>query len=298
LTPHWRDETLAAVQVLLIAGIDTEVKLARDKPSGALDVRDLTFRASADWHAQRDADGRAANAHANELLNRALAMAPGDLYALRILTTVNLCDCVNAWSKDPDEQKAIGAAAMEKYLALDPDSVYMLGQKASLYQLRLRWEESLAITDVMLARAPTNLNAIALKATALLRLRQLKEAQELAEGLLVRNPTDWTVLSMVANVYFAQADYARAAQLAQRAAAQMSKSDLRDRVSGCIQLTRIAAEARLGHTERAKTALDDFNTNLPDVKSIADIKKWLHPSADLADFEPLYEGLRLAGISN
>jgi TolB-like protein len=298
LTPHWRDETLAAVQVLLSAGIDTEVKRARDKPDDALDVRDLTFRASADWHAQRDADGRAANAHANELLNRALAMAPDDLYALRTLTTVNLCDCVNAWSKDPDEQKAIGAAAMEKYLALDPDSVYMLGQKAGLYQLRLRWEESLAITDAMLASAPTNLNAIALKATALLRLRQLKEAQELAEGLLARYPTGWAVLSTVANVYFAQADYARAAQLAQKATAQMSKSDLRDRVSGCIQLTRIAAEARLGHAERAKTALDDFKTNLPDVKTIADIKKWLHPSADLADFEPLYEGLRLAGISN
>jgi TolB-like protein len=298
LTPHWRDETLAAVQVLLSAGIDTEVKRARDKPDDALDVRDLTFRASADWHAQRDADGRAANAHANELLNRALAMAPDDLYALRTLTTVNLCDCVNAWSKDPDEQKAIGAAAMEKYLALDPDSVYMLGQKAGLYQLRLRWEESLAITDAMLASAPTNLNAIALKATALLRLRQLKEAQELAEGLLARYPTGWAVLSTVANVYFAQADYARAAQLAQKATAQMSKSDLRDRVSGCIQLTRIAAEARLGHAERAKTALDDLKTNLPDVKTIADIKKWLHPSADLADFEPLYEGLRLAGISN
>jgi len=86
--------------------------------------------------------------------------------------------------------------------------------------------------------------------------------------------------------------------LAQKATAQMSKSELRDRVSGCIQLTRIASEARLGHTERAKTALDDFKTNLPDVKAIADVKKWLHLSADLADFEPLYEGLRLAGVSN
>jgi TolB-like protein len=298
LTPHWRDETLAAVQVFLNAGIEAEVKRARDKPDDALDVRDLTFRATRDWHAQRDSDGKAANAHANELLNRALAMAPDDLYALRTLTTVNLCDCVNAWSKDPDEQKAIGAAAMEKYLALDPDSVYMLGQKAGLYQLRLRWEESLAITDAMLTRAPTNLNAITLKATALLRLRQLKEAQELAEGLLARYPTDWAVQSTVANIYFAQGDYARAAPMAQKATAQMSKSELRDRVSGCIQLTRIAAEARLGRAERAKTALDDFKTNLPDVKTISDIKKWLHPSADLADFEPLYEGLRLAAVGN
>jgi TolB-like protein len=298
LTPHWRDETQAAARGLLDSGLEAEVKRARDKPLDALDVRDLTFRAAVDWRAQRDANGKAANANANELLNRALAMAPDDLYALRTLATINLCDCVNAWSKNPDEQKAIGAAAMEKYLAVDHDSIYMLGQKASLYQLRLRWEESLAITDAMLARAPTNLDAIALKATALLRLRQLKEAEGLAEGLLARYPSNWEVLSGVADIYFAQGDYARAAQMAQKATAQMSEPQLRDRVSGGIQLTRIASEARLGHGERAKAALTDFTTTLPDVRTITAIKKWLHPSADLADFEPLYDGLRLAGVAN
>lgn len=116
--------------------------------------------------------------------------------------------------------------------------------------------------------------------------------------LLARNPSDWANQSTVANIYFAQGDYARAAPMAQKAAAQMSQTDLRDRVSGCIQLTRIAAEARLGHAARAKIAIDDFKTNLPSVATIADVKKWLHPSADLADFEPLYEGLRLAGIGN
>ena len=298
LTPHWRDETQAAAQELLVSGIQAEVRRARDKPVDSLDVRDLTFRASEDWHAQRDADGKAANMNANALLDRALAMAPDDLYALRTRTTVNLCDCVNAWSKNPDEQKAIGAAAMERYLALDPNSIYMLGQKANLYQLRLRWEESLAIADAMLARAPTNAYAIGLKATAMLHLRQFKEAEGLAERLLARYPSNWEVLSGAADIYFAQGDYARAAQLAQKAIAQMSQPDLRDRVSGSIQLTRIASEARLGHSDRAKAALDDFTTTLPNVKSIADIKKWLHPSADLADFEPLYEGLRLAGVSS
>lgn len=298
LTPHWPDETLAAVQAVLSAGLDAEVKRVRDLPEDALDVRDLTFRATVDWHANRDADGKAANAHANELLTRALTIAPDDLYALRTRATVNLCDCVNAWSKNPDEQKAIGAAAMEKYLTLDRNSLYMLGEKAGLYQLRLRWEESLAITDAMLARAPTNAFAISLKLTALLHLGQLKDAQALGEALLARNPSDWVNQSNLADIYFAQGDYARAAQFAQKAAAQMSPTDLQDRVSGCVALTLIAAEARLGHAERAKTALEDFRTTLPNVKTIADIKKWLHPSADLADSESLYQGLRLAGVGN
>ena len=81
-----------------------------------------SFRAAVDWRAHRDTDGKAANANANELLNKALAMAPDDQYALRQVAIINLCDCVNAWSSNPDEQKAIGAAAMEKYLRIDPSS--------------------------------------------------------------------------------------------------------------------------------------------------------------------------------
>jgi tetratricopeptide (TPR) repeat protein len=172
----------------------------------------------------------------------------------------------------------------------------MLGEKAGLYQLRLRWEESLAITDTMLAKDPTQAYALSLKATALLRLGRVKEAQAIEDGLFARNPTDWTVQSTLADIYFAEADYARAAQFAQKAAAQMSEPDLRDRVSGMIRLTLIASEARLGHMDRAKAAIADFSTTLPDVKTITAIRKWLHPSADLADFEPLYDGLRLAGI--
>lgn len=73
---------------------------------------------------------------------------------------------------------------------------------------------------------------------------------------------------------------------------------LRDRVDGTVRLTLIASEARLGHAARAKAALADFTTTLPQVTTIAAMKKWVHPSADLADFEPLYDGLRLAGVSN
>jgi hypothetical protein len=78
----------------------------------------------------------------------------------------------------------------------------------------------------------------------------------------------------------------------------MSEPQLRDRVDGTVRLTLIAAEARLGHSARAKAALADFTATLPDVTSITAMKKWVHPSADLADFEPLYDGLRLAGVSN
>jgi tetratricopeptide (TPR) repeat protein len=280
-------------------GLQAEVKRARDKPVDALDVRDLSFRAAVDWRAHRDTDGRAANENANALLNRALAIAPDDQYALRQVAIINLCDCVSAWSPNPDEQKAVGAAAMEKYLRIDPSSPVMLGEKAALYQLRGHWEESLVIADTLLQHDPEDANALDLKAAGLLRLGRVKEAQVIADGLTARYPADWySITALAGDIYYALGDYARAAQLARKAAAQMSEPELRDRVDGTVRLTLIAAEARLGHDARAKAALADFTTTLPSVTTITAMKKWVHPSADLADFEPLYDGLRMAGVSD
>jgi TolB-like protein/tetratricopeptide (TPR) repeat protein len=298
LTPHWRDDAGAVATELVFSGLNAEAKRARDKPIDALDVRDLAIRAITDWGANRDADGKTANTNANQLLDKALALSPDDQFALRVIATINLCDCVNSWSANPDEQKAIGAAAMEKYLRFNPDSSFMLGEKANLYQIRLRWEESLVIAETILAREPTRYNALGLKASALIHVDRVKEAQDITDGLLARYPTDWGLQSGAADIYFMQGDYARAAQMARKATAQMTESDLKDRVGGQVRLTLVAAEARLGHADRAKAAFADFTTTLPEVKTISAIKKWMHPSADLADFEPLYDGLRLAGVAN
>jgi tetratricopeptide (TPR) repeat protein len=298
LTPRWRDDVGEAVGWLTFNGVQAEAKRARDKPVDALDVRDLAFRASVDWLATRDKDGKAANAMANELLNKALVKSPDDMYALRTMARINLCDCVNAWSPNPDEQKAIGAAALDKYLRLDPSSNGMLMERAGLYQLRLRWEESVVIADSVLAREPEYANALGLKATGLLHLGRIKEAQDIMNGLLPRYPASWQASALAGDIAYAQGDYARAAQLSQQSVAQMNESDLRDRVDGSIRLTLLASQARLGLAAKAKATWTDFTTTLPEVTTIAAIKKWMHPSADLADFEPLYDGLRMAGIAN
>jgi len=61
-------------------------------------------------------------------------------------------------------------------------------------------------------------------------------------------------------------------------------------------LTLVAAEARQGHLPRAKAAMADFNAAVPDVRTISAIRRWMHPGADLAAYEPLFDGLRLAGV--
>jgi TolB-like protein/tetratricopeptide (TPR) repeat protein len=298
LLPRWPDETRDLTYALIRVGLKAEVERARSKPVSALDVRDLAFRAGLDWRENRDADGKAANANANALLDKALALAPNDLYALRQLAIINLCDCVNSWSPDPEVQKAKGAVALEQYLRQDSDSLEMLDEKTTLYQLRGRWEDALVIAETQLAQEPTYAGALGTKAVSYLRLRRLKEAKAIMDGVLVRYPNLWIVVAIAADIDFASGDYANAAQLAQKAIAQMSEPDLRDRWSGPIRLTQIAAEAQLGHADRTKAALEDFHALMPGLKTMTAVRQWVHPSADLADFEPLYAGLAKAGIKD
>ena len=121
-----------------------------NKRVDALDVRDLSFRAYVDWGDRKERkDESGAYVTATGLLNRALALSPDDPLALFLTARVNLCDCVNAWSKNVEEQQAIGSAAMEKYLRHDPENPQMLNLKSQLHELRGRYEESLLINDAM-----------------------------------------------------------------------------------------------------------------------------------------------------
>jgi hypothetical protein len=63
-----------------------------------------------------------------------------------------------------------------------------------------------------------------------------------------------------------------------------------------VRLTIAAAEARLGHADRARRALEDLNAAVPAVRSVTALRKWIYPTDALADFEPFYAGVKLAGM--
>ena len=86
--------------------------------------------------------------------------------------------------------------------------------------------------------------------------------------------------------------------MAQKAMTKMNREVLSNPRWGAVRLTLVASEARLGHLSHAKAALAEFNAAVPDVRTVSAIRKWLHPLADLAGYEPLFDGLRLAGIGD
>src|SRR5262249_36810182 len=117
------------------------------------------------------------------------------------------------------------------------------------------------------------------------------------DGLAARFPDKWEdITALAADAHYAVGDYSGAASLAANAAARMSDSDLKSPVLGQVRLTLAAAEAQIGHADRARSALEDFYAAVPAVRSIAAVRKWIYPTDALVNFQPLYSGLKLAGM--
>jgi tetratricopeptide (TPR) repeat protein len=261
-------------------------------------VRDLSFRAFVEWNERKgQRDEKGAYTTATNLLNRALAIAPDDPLALKLTAQINLCDCVEGWSKNVEEQQAIGAAAMDRYLLKDPQSPSILVLKSELLALHGRFEESLLVLESVLKRDPEDTDALAVKAYDLLKLGKLQEAL-VAQNAVRERRDHWSDAALAASIHYALEQYGLAAQMAQKAKAEMRREELANPRMGPVVLTLAAAEARTGRSGSAKVALADFNAAVPGVDTISAIKKWMHPAADLAGYEPLYEGLRLAGVGD
>jgi len=298
LAPRWRDDIADPLSVNIYYGLVAEVQRARSKPDAALDVRDLSFRAFYDWGQSFGHDPKAGYADAGALLKRALALAPDDRLALALTAEINLCDCIEAWSKHPEEQRALGAAAVEHYLLVNPPTESMLSYKGMLFSLDGRWEEALAMADAILRKNPESSDGLELKVKSLLKLGRPREALPIADGLMDRGTESEWIPALAAATHFAVADYEAAARLARNAASQLSAGQAKSPARGDVRLTLAAAEAELDHADRAAQALADFRASVPGVASIAQIRAWLRPTSLLSGFEPLYAGLRRAGVSD
>lgn len=297
IRPYWADDVADASGKLVFYGLEEEVRRAESTPEANLDVRDLTFRAYLRWLNDRKANNpKGAYDSATQLLQRALALSPDDALALRVTVQVNLCDCVMSWSKNVAEQKAIGEAALDRYLAKHPDNALMLVEKGDLYALRGRRAEQLSILDDALRLEPHLMPALLSKSVALLALGRVREAFDVAKLAQDRKPDDPNVSRLLADIHYELGDYADAEQLARRAVARRTHEELTNPNTGAIRLTLLAAAGQLHDQATAKAALADLKTDLPALTSVAAVRDWMSPLADLKGYEPLFEGLKLAGL--
>ena len=207
---------------------------------------------------------------ATDQLNRALALAPDDKLALWLTARVNLCDCVDAWSHNVEEQQAIkAAAAIEKYLRHDPNSASMLTLKSQLYELHGKFEESLLIVDSVLKRDPEHTEALGLKAYDLLKLGRPQEALSAVDEVLVAGIGGSNCVGSGGSLR------ARTVRAGGADGTKGHDADGPRRVEQSQMGRRRPDVGRLGGplggTSRAKAALAEFNAAVPGVQTISAI---------------------------
>jgi tetratricopeptide (TPR) repeat protein len=298
LVPRSLEDIDDATGFLVFYALQSEVARARNKPDAALDVRDLTFRAFFDWGDQRLAgEGKSAYLGATELLNRALVLAPDDPLALKVTAKINLCDCVEAWSPNVADQQAIAEKALDRFLSAHPDDAGMLHEKANLYAARGRFRESLLILDSILERHSGNSSVTEDKAFALLKLGRPNEAAAPAAAAYAAHDRP-NRAALLAAIDYENMDYPDAERLAQKAITGMSNGELGNSRDGTVRLTLIAAAARLRQEADMRAALSDLKGSVPALTSISAVRKWMNPHSNLYGYEPLFEGLRLAGLND
>ena len=297
VVPTYTSDIDEALGDLEFEAMKLETKRAESLPDDALDVRDLSYRALTYWVANQGGENEHTFHHVNALLRRALALAPDDPLATFLTADLNLCDCILAWSKNVGEQKRIGAAALDRFLQMNPNDPDMLFDKGALYELSGRYGEAVVVADEILARVPDDPDGQLLKASALLLQGQAREALAILEPLAGRFPVGFpAVLALGADAEFEVGDYARSAKLAQTATTEFDRARLRTPKFGPVRLTLAAAEAHLGNLTDARAALQDFYAAVPTARSARAIRAWMYPTTALKNFAPFYAGLKAAGV--
>lgn len=261
------------------------------KNDGDRDVEDLVYIARDSWD-----HTRAGYDKAMSYLRRAQALDPDGRTVLFLLSNINLCECRAAWSSDPAQQERIGEDAVDRYLAKHPPNRTMLMQKVYLLEIRGRYDDALVILDSQLVKSPGDPDLLSAKAYQLIKSGRPAEALPAILAALAEDNSIGNRLRASATQFMLER-HAEAATLAQKATAEMDKSERADPFLASAFLIRAASNANLGRMPQSKAALDDFDASVARVRTISDIRKWMDPRAELAGYEPLYAGLRRAGVA-
>lgn len=270
--------------------LEAEAERARRKRPEDRDARDLYFLA-------REAMGMEESnyAEAMGLLLKAQALAPDSWEILLQVAGTNLCDVCKWAPSERETRRKIGIEALEKFLAKNPE--HPMGQfwKAENYQHMGRYADALVILDRLVEKWPRRLFYKYMRTYPSVKLGRGQNAVADIEAVLAEwNGSEQRAIA--ADIYYMVGRYAEAAEMARTARPEMSKQGLETPYTNDIYLVQAAAYARLGKMKEAEAVLADFRAAVPGVNTISEIKKWLDPRALLAGYEPLYEGLALAGV--
>jgi DNA-binding winged helix-turn-helix (wHTH) protein/TolB-like protein len=272
------------------ATTDEEVRSAlRDHP-GQLDKRDLMLAAYASDKLQNSKPGIQAQI---ALIDRALALDPNYLWALRAKGRRHADLVILGFSDDPARDVVIAAEAVDRALQLAPNDYSALKEKTYVLRAQGNWAEAEALTRRLLELRPrvsarhSNLGSILMA-----QGRNIEALDYLLAARRLQIATD-DISVVDANIAAALLAGGRAREAIDQARLAIPEfTSANGRVAELPWLVLIAAETTSGRTAEARADLNRFLAVRRTWNTIAAVEA----VPFIAHNPPLLDGLREAGM--
>ncbi len=267
--------------------VNAEVERARREHPNHLDKRDFLLAALA----TRMTGGSKANTLAQiSLIQRALALDPDYVEALRELARKYANLVSNFDSSDPEADLAIATSAVDRALTLRPNDFQTLREKANVLRAQGRLDQAASLLRALIARDPTHAMRHRELGQITLWQWQPSEALEMfatARRLAVISDSVESIEMNIAQGLLASGRFDEAIEQARRTIA-LFPSDGGDP----IWLTLIAAEEASGRDAAARADMRTFLSSPRQLGSMAKIEKLRFFIA----YPKLRDSLRRAGL--
>jgi DNA-binding winged helix-turn-helix (wHTH) protein/TolB-like protein/tetratricopeptide (TPR) repeat protein len=268
--------------------MDAEVARAAREHPDSLDKRDLMFAATTSSLSQISKENWLASI---TLMNRALAIDPNYVWALRAIARAHADLVLDGFSSDPDGDLAYAIKSVDRALQFAPNDYFTLMEKANVLRAQGNLDGAAALLRKVIELQPLQAWRYRELGSVLMTQAHYKEALEnftTARQLTVgSNPLMDSNLAaaLLANGRFPEA-------IAQARVAMVEFSPDAGRDGDAPWLMLIAAEIFNGQDAEARADLQKFLTIRRVLNSMAAIQKVPLFAAN----QPLIEGLRRAGM--
>ena len=272
------------------ATTDAEVARAMREHPNDLDKRDLMYAENATPLQQISK----ANIQAKiALIDRALALDPNYVWALREMARKRADLVNNGFSPDPDADLTIAAKAADRALALKPNDYFTLREKANVLRAQGDLDEAAALLRGLIERNP--MQAMRYRELGAIQLTQGHPNEALenfmtAKRLVMGNDMVEPIDSIIAVALLANDRFPEAIEQARRTIPEIPAES--GGIAEAPWLALIAAESESGQEAQARADLQKFLSTPRVWHTTAEIQKVPYLAAN----PKLLDGLRRAGM--
>ena len=281
--------TSIAAQVNPTLGSYETERIERSKPNN-FNAWEYYLKSLQMFNERSNADGKDENlAKSRELCEKAIELDPGLSHGHSMLASICYHELVQFINQDSEKTLNDMFEHSKKATELDPQNPIAALMTSTYYFFKGKFSQSRKFAEKAVELNPSYPEAYMRLAQAITHSGDYENSEELLRKSVEINPLDPHVMGRKSNyffIYMGQKDYQKAYELIEEVLEEDSNQ-------GSYKGFKASVMGYLNKGDEAKTALDEYLSLRPNLKTKDDYKKIFVPNSSLADI--IVEGLCRAG---